>query len=129
MTNITILTGRLARDPESRTFEGGTTVTTVTVVTDRPARNKDGKTYKDEKGYTVKDSEFHRVTCFNGLGKNVAQYCTKGQLVSVEGRIHYTQWEDGEGIKRYGCEILADKVDFLTRGATQDNKDAPDIDE
>ena len=43
--------------------------------------------------------------------------------------IHYTQWDDSEGIKRYGCEILAGKVDFLTRGASQDNKDASDIDE
>jgi single-stranded DNA-binding protein len=84
-------------------------------VTDRPAR-KDGKTYKDENGYTAKDSEFHRVTCFNGLGQNVAKYCTKGQLVTVEGRIHYTQWEDKDGTKRYGCEIIADKVDFLTKG-------------
>jgi hypothetical protein len=86
MTNLVILTGRIARDPETRTTQGGTSITSISVVTDRPARNKEGKTYKDESGYTAKDSEFHRVTCFNGLGKNVAQYCTKGQLVSVQGR-------------------------------------------
>src|SRR5690606_26229322 len=115
MTNLVILVGRIARDPESRTTQGGTTVTSISVVTDRPAR-KDGKTYKDENGYTAKDSEFHRVTCFNGLGQNVAKYCTKGQLVTVEGRIHYTSWEDKDGAKRYGCEIIADKVDFLSKG-------------
>ena len=129
MTNLVILTGRLARDPESRETKGGTSVTGITVVTDRPARDKDGKTYKDENGYTAKDSEFHRVTCFNGLGENVAKYCTKGQLVAIEGRIHYTQWEDESGTKRYGCEIIADKVDFLTKGRSSNNEDAPDIDE
>ena len=67
MTNLVILVGRIARDPETRTTTGGTTITSISVVTDRPAR-KDGKTYKDENGYTAKDSEFHRVTCFNGLG-------------------------------------------------------------
>ena len=132
MTNLVILVGRIARDPESRTTQGGTTVTSISVVTDRPAR-KDGKTYKDENGYTAKASEFHRITCFNGLGENVAKYCTKGQLVTVEGRIHYTQWEDQSGTKRYGCEIIADKVDFLSRGRVQDgdgaNEGAPDIDE
>ena len=132
MTNLVILTGRLARDPESRETKGGTSVTGITVVTDRPARDKDGKTYKDENGYTAKDSEFHRVTCFNGLSKTVGQFCTKGQLVSVQGRLHYTQWEDQEGVKRYGCEILADKVDFLSRGNARDgdgdNRDAPEID-
>ena len=101
MTNLVILVGRIARDPESRTTQGGTTVTSISVVTDRPAR-KEGKTYKDENGYTAKDSEFHRVTCFNGLGTNVAKYCTKGQLVTVEGRIHYTSWDDKDGVKRYG---------------------------
>ena len=128
MTNLVILVGRIARDPESRTTQGGTTVTSISVVTDRPAR-KEGKTYKDENGFTAKDSEFHRVTCFNGLGQNVAKYCTKGQLVTVEGRIHYTSWDDKDGVKRYGCEIIADKVDFLTKGRSTSNEDAPPIDE
>jgi single-strand DNA-binding protein len=127
MTNLVILVGRIARDPETRTTQGGTSITSISVVTDRPAR-KEGKTYKDENGYTAKDSEFHRITCFNGLGENVAKYCTKGQMVSVEGRIHYTQWEDESGTKRYGCEIIADKVDFLTKGRSGSNEDAPDID-
>ena len=129
MTNIVLLVGRVTRDPETRQTQGGTDITTLSVVTDRPARDKEGKTYKDKDGYTVKDAEFHRITCFNGLGKNVAQYCTKGQLVSVKGRIHYSQWEDGEGVKRYGCEILADEVDFLTKGRDSNNEDAPPIDE
>ena len=107
MTNIAILTGRIARDPDTRETKGGTNVTGITVVTDRPARDKDGKTYKDENGYTAKDSEFHRVTCFNGLAKTVGQYCSKGQLVSVQGRIHYTQWEDQDGVTRYGSERCA----------------------
>ncbi|MEE4538288.1 MAG: single-stranded DNA-binding protein [Erythrobacter sp.] len=116
MTNVAILTGRLARDPEARHTNGGTSITAITVVTDRAARNAEGKTYRDENGYTAKESEFHRVTCFNGLSKTVAEHCTKGQLVSVQGRIHYTQWDDGDGVTRYGTEILADKVDFLSRG-------------
>jgi single-strand DNA-binding protein len=86
----------------------------------------------DENGYTAKESEFHRVTCFNGLAKTVGQYCSKGQLVSVQGRIHYTQWEDKDGVTRYGTEILADKVDFLSRGNgsadDNNNQDAPEID-
>ncbi len=128
MTNLVILVGRIARDPEARTTQGGTSITSISVVTDRPAR-KDGKTYKDENGYTAKESEFHRVTCFNGLGQNVAKYCTKGQLVTVEGRIHYTSWDDKDGVKRYGCEIIADKVDFLSMGGSSATAGAPDIDE
>ena len=125
MTNIAILTGRIAREPDTRETKGGTNVTGITVVTDRPARDKDGKTYKDENGYTAKESEFHRVTCFNGLAKTVGQYCSKGQLVSVQGRIHYTQWEDKDGVTRYGTEILADTVAFLSRGRGSSAATAP----
>ena len=128
MTNIALIVGRLARDPETRDTSRGTTVTQISVVTDRPARDKEGKTYMDDKGYTAKDSEFHRVTCFNGLGKSVSQFCTKGQMVSVKGRIHYTQWDDKDGVKRYGCELLADEVNFLTKGRGTGNEGAPDID-
>ena len=43
MTNTVLLVGRIARDPESRDTQGGTTVTSLSVVTDRPARNKEGE--------------------------------------------------------------------------------------
>jgi single-strand DNA-binding protein len=50
-------------------------------------------------------------------------------MVSVKGRIHYTQWDDKDGVKRYGCELLADEVNFLTKGRGTGNEGAPDIDE
>ena len=91
MTNIVILTGRIARDPETRETKSGTSVTGITVVTDRPARDKDGKTYKDENGYTAKDSEFHRVTCFNGLAKTVHWRDRRGSPRSSRDRIAIQQ--------------------------------------
>ena len=129
MTNLVILVGRIARDPETRTTQGGTSITSISVVTDRPAR-KDGKTYKDENGYTAKDSEFHRVTCFNGLGQNVAKYCTKGQLVTVEGRIHYTQWEDQERHQALRLRDHRRQGRLPHQGPRSGNNEgAPDIDE
>ena len=50
MTNLVILVGRIARDPETRTTGGGTQITQISVVTDRPAR-KDGKTFKVDVRY------------------------------------------------------------------------------
>ncbi len=35
--------------------------------------------------------------------------------VLVRGRIHYTKWKDQQGNDRYGCEIIAETVDFLSR--------------
>jgi single-strand DNA-binding protein len=116
MTNIVLLVGNLGADPESRTTSGGTDVTTISVGTSRPKRDSEGKTYKDASGFTAKDTEWHRVTCFNGLGRIIAQHAGKGMLVSVRGRLHNTKWTDSEGVQRYGYEVIADDVQFLSRG-------------
>jgi single-strand DNA-binding protein len=115
MTNIVLLVGNLGSDPELRSTNGGTDVASFSLGTSRPKRDSEGKTYKDESGFTAKDTEWHRVTCFNGLGRVVAQHATKGMLVSVKGRIHNSKWTDKDGIDRYGYEIIADDVQFLGR--------------
>ncbi|TVV72757.1 single-stranded DNA-binding protein [Sphingomonas solaris] len=116
MTNTVLLVGNLGADPEARSTRSDTRVTTISLGTSRPKRDSEGKTFKDASGFTAKETEWHRITCFNGLGKTVAQYATKGMLVAVKGRIHYSKWTDREGVERYGCEIIADDVQFLSRG-------------
>ena len=116
MTNTVLLVGNLGTDPETRTTRGDTRVTSLSLGTSRPKRDSEGKTFKDANGFTAKETEWHRITCFNGLGKTVAQYATKGMLISVRGRIHYSKWTDREGVERYGCEIIADDIQFLSRG-------------
>jgi single-strand DNA-binding protein len=115
MTNIVLLVGNLGADPELRSTSSGTDIAIFNLGTSRPKRDSEGRTYKDASGFTAKDTEWHRVTCFNGLGRVVAQHATKGKLVSVRGRIHNSKWTDREGIERYGHEIIADDVQFLSR--------------
>lgn len=131
MTNIVLLVGNLGADPESRSTSSNVDVTTFSIGTSRVKRDSEGKTYKDASGYTAKDTEWHRVTCFNGLGRTVAQFATKGMLVSVRGRIHNSKWTDREGIERYGYEIIAEEVQFLSRGrqAAPASSDAPEDDD
>lgn len=124
MTNTVLLVGNLGADPESRTTRGDTSVTTLSLGTSRPKRDADGKTFKVTSGFTAKDTEWHRITCFNGLGATVARYATKGMMVAVRGRIHYSKWTDREGVERYGCEIIAEDVQFLSRGKQTAGTDA-----
>ena len=106
MNNVNIA-GRVAKDPDTRG-----SVTTLIVATDR-VKLRDGKTYVDEAtGYTAKETEFHKVTCFNGLAKAIAGNRKKGDLIAIEGRLHYTRWQDSDGNDRYGCEIIADRAEF-----------------
>jgi single-strand DNA-binding protein len=129
MTNIVLLVGNLGADPELRTTASGTEIASFNLGTSRVKRDSEGKTYKDESGFTAKDTEWHRVTCFNGLGKTVSQYAVKGMLVSVRGRLHNSKWTDKDGIERYGYEIIADDVQFLSRPKKAESEPAdPELD-
>ena len=99
------------RPPESAPRKAATRIANVSLATSRP-RLSEGRVMRDENGYRVMDTEWHRITCFNGLGKTVAEHCEKGMKVLVHGRIHYTKWIDSMGNDRYGCEIIAEKVDL-----------------
>ncbi|WP_120632607.1 single-stranded DNA-binding protein [Ruegeria sp. EL01] len=128
MQNIVILAGNIGQTPETRTTQGGTKITHFTLATSRP-RYSEGKVLRDEKGYRVQDTEWHRITCFNGLGKTVQEHCETGMKVMVRGRIHYTKWTDSTGVDRYGCEIIAETVDFLTRKKEDDDPQFIDNDD
>lgn len=111
MKNLVILIGRITSTPETRQ-SGDTTITNFGLVTDRP-KLVDGKTVKNDKGYTETIPEFHRITAFNGLGSSVAKHKAKGDLVEVQGRLHYSKWADRDGIERYSVEIVAEEILFL----------------
>jgi single-strand DNA-binding protein len=125
MQNIVILAGNIGQTPEVRSTQGGTKITNFTLATSRP-RLSEGRVIRDDNGYRVMDTEWHRITCFNGLGQTIADHCEKGMKVLVQGRIHYTKWTDAAGIDRYGCEIIADKVDFLSRQKASEG-DSPEL--
>ena len=99
MNNVNLV-GRLTRTPELREVNRATSVATIFVATDRPKLNKDGHTYKGDDGFTVKETEYHKVTCFNGLAKAIAGNRKKGDLIAIEGRLHYTRWQDSDGFTR-----------------------------
>ena len=63
--------------PETRTTNGGTDITHFTLATSRP-RYSEGRVIRDVNGYRVQDTEWHRITAFNGLGKTIQQHCEKG---------------------------------------------------
>ena len=124
MKNLVILAGNVGNAPETRTTTGGTKITNFSLATSRPKRDSEGKIMKDDKGRRIEDTEWHRVTCFNGVGKSVADNVEKGQKVMITGRIHYTRWTDQQDIERFGVEIIADEVTFLSYGKSRQQQQA-----
>ena len=125
MKNLVILAGNVGNAPETRTTQGGTKITSFSLATSRPKRDSEGKVMKDDKGRRIEDTEWHRVTCFNGVAKSVAENVEKGQKLMVTGRIHYTRWTDQQDIERFGVEIIAEEVTFLSYGKSRQQQAAP----
>ena len=121
MKNTVIIAGFVGSNPEVRHTQSGASVTSLSVATTR--------SFKDGEGHRQTETEWHRVTCFNGVGKQVAEHVNKGALVMVTGRIHYTRWTDKAGQFRYGCEIIAEQVDFLAKAKDKAEKPVASDDE
>jgi single-strand DNA-binding protein len=80
--------------------------------------------FKDTEGNRQTETEWHRITCFNAVGKCVTEHVAKGAMIMVKGRIHYMKWFDAEGRTRHSCEIVAEQVDFLAK-AKEATKEEP----
>ncbi|MDQ5830571.1 MAG: single-stranded DNA-binding protein [Actinomycetota bacterium] len=59
--------------------------------------------------------DFFNVSCWRELGETVANYKKKGDPILVEGRLKYRTWQTPDGTKRSAVEVVADRVQFLSR--------------
>lgn len=108
--NRIILVGRLAKDPELRYTQNGTAVCSFTLAVDRP--------YKQEGGVSA---DFINIVVWNKAGENCAEYLAKGRRAAVDGRLQIRSYEDSSGARRYATEVIADRVEFLSRATKKED--------
>lgn len=102
--NKVILVGHLGKDPEIRTFEGGTKKASFSLATSEYRKDKDGN--------RVEMTEWHNIICWRNLAENAEKYLVKGKQIYLEGKIRTRSWEDN-GAKRYITEIEASTFTML----------------
>ena len=103
MKNRVDLIGRIGQDPE---------------ITDKYARFSLATTenWKDKSGAKQSKTEWHNCIAFSsGLMGIIERYVRKGGLVSVEGKIQSSSYEDKDGVKRKATSIFVEKVLLLSR--------------
>lgn len=108
--NKVILIGNLTRDPELKAIPSGNKVCSFGLATNR--------VFKDKNGARQEKTEFHNIVVWGKTAENVAQYMRKGSQILVEGRLETRSWDDaGTGAKKYRTEIIADTVQFGSKGS------------
>ena len=103
MLNRIIIMGRLVRDPELRTTQSGTPVTSFTLAVDRDFKSR-------ESG--EKSTDFIDVVAWRQTAEFVCKYFTKGRMAVAEGRLQIREWKDRDGNNRRTAEVVAENVYF-----------------
>ena len=101
MLNRVALVGRLTRDPELRRTGSGKAVTSFNLAVERNFKNDD------------QEADFINCVCWGKIAENTERYCSKGSMVSVDGRIQTRNYENNQGQKVYVTEVIADSVQFI----------------
>ena len=105
--NKVIVSGNITSDAELRTTASGNPVCSFGVAVNDRRRNQNGE-WEDY-------ANFVDCQLFGRRAEAIAQYLTKGTKVAVEGRLHYSSWEDKNGGgRRSKLEVYADELEFMS---------------
>ena len=104
MLNQVVLVGRLTADPEIFNIDSAKKKTMITLAVNRPFKNIDG----------IYETDFIRCTLWNGIAANTTEYCHKGDIIGVKGRLQSNKYEDENNKTHYILDVIAERVTFLS---------------
>ncbi len=104
MLNQVVLVGRLVRDIVVNKTENGKKVTTVSLAIPRSFKNIEGNY----------ETDFIDCILWEAVAQNTADYCKKGDIVGIKGRIQSRIIEKNKEEKEHLMEVIAEKVTFLS---------------
>ena len=105
LNRVTVM-GILGRDPETKTFPNGGSITTFSVATSEHWKDK-------VTGERKQATEWHRIAANNRLGEIASKYLKKGGKVYIEGSLRTRKWKDQSGSEKEITEIRADELQLL----------------
>jgi single-strand DNA-binding protein len=104
MLNQFVIVGRLVRDPELHETENGKKVTTITLAVPRSYKNSNGEY----------ETDFINCILWAGIAQNTTEYCKKGDLLGIKGRVQTRTVEKENEKPLYLTEMVAEKITFLS---------------
>lgn len=102
--NEVLLGGRLTADPELKTTQSGTSVTSFSIAVNRGYKGKDGGDVQ---------VDFLDCQAWKETAEFISKYFVKGSSIFVKGSLQKRQWTDKDGGKRYSTEVVVSKAYFV----------------
>lgn len=109
MLNQVVLVGRLVNTPEVVEQDDGKKRANMTLAVPRPYKNSEG----------VYETDFIDCNLWGGVAQNTAEYCKKGDLIGIRGRIETSISNKDDKTKKY-TNVMAEKVTFLSSKKPQE---------
>lgn len=103
MLNQVVLVGRLTKDPEVNKTDSNKHYSHITLAVPRSFKNMNGEY----------DTDFIDCVLWDSVAKSTSEYCHKGDIVGVKGRIQ-SEVVEKDGTKKYYMNVIAERVTFLT---------------
>ncbi len=112
MNNV-VLVGRLTDNPSVSTLVEGKKITSVNVAVTRNYKNTEG----------IYETDFIRCVLWNGIAESTAEYCKKGDVIGIKGRLQTSSYEDENKKVHYVTEVVAERVTFLSSAKPKEEKE------
>ena len=103
--NKILLIGRLTKEPFLKYTGEGKSVVRINMAVQRPYKTKDGK----------KEADFIPCVFWNRMAETISNYCQKGSLVGVSGRLCVRNYMNDQKEKVYVTEVIADGISLLEK--------------
>ncbi|MBQ2350438.1 MAG: single-stranded DNA-binding protein [Cytophagales bacterium] len=103
MLNQVVLVGRLTGDLDLVESENGTSAV-LELAIQKSIKNKDGEY----------ETDLVKCVLTGEVAKNTAEFCHKGDIIGVKGRLQVDGLEKEDGTMTYFTRVMAEKVTFLS---------------
>ena len=105
--------GRIVKDLEVKTSQGGTTVLNNTVAINRPFKNK-------QTG--EREADFINFVAFGKTAEIIAQYHQKGSLIGLSGRMQSRSYQNSNNQKVFVTELVVNEMHFTGSNNASDGQ-------
>lgn len=105
MINNVTLVGRLTRDPELKYTPSNIATTTFNLAVNRNFKGANGE----------READFINCMIWRKQAELFAEWCKKGNLVGITGRIQTRSYENQQGQRVYVTEVVADTFQLLKK--------------
>src|SRR5699024_1483708 len=105
--------GRIVKDLEVKTSQGGTAVLNNTVAINRPFKNK-------QTG--EREADFINFVAFGKTAEIIAQYHQKGSLIGLTGRMQSRSYENSNSQKVFVTELVVNEIHFTGSNNASDGQ-------